>query len=82
MICAGLAYMMQPGEAWALNNVAVHGVWNAHPTLGRIHLICDFLPDPTLLDLLDRGDRELGRPMPEADAHFAALLQGQSVVGG
>jgi hypothetical protein len=60
----------------------VHGVWNAHPTLGRIHLICDFLPDPTLLDLLDRGDRELGRPMPEADAHFAALLQGQSVVGG
>lgn len=81
MICAGLAYYMKPGEAWALNNVAVHGVWNAHPSLSRTHLICDFLPDGTLLDLLARGERGLGRPMPEADAHFAALAQGRTGAG-
>ncbi len=82
MLCGGLAYMMRPGEAWALNNTTVHGVWNAHPTLARIHMICDFLPDPTLLELLARGERELGRPMPEVDAHFASLLRGQPVMAG
>jgi len=82
MVCARLAYLMKPGEAWALNNTAVHGVWNAHPTLSRTHVICDFLPDPALLNLLTRGERELGQPMPEAEAHFAALLQGQQVMGG
>ncbi len=82
MICRGLAYQMKPGEAWALNNVAVHAVWNAHPSLARTHLICDFLPDPALLALLARGERNLGRPMPEADAHFASLQQGQAIEGG
>jgi len=82
MFCGGLAYLMRPGEAWALNNVDVHAVWNAHPTLARTHMICDFLPNPALLDLLARGERELGRPMPEAEAHFAALLREQAVEGG
>lgn len=82
MICGGLAYLMKPGQAWALNNVTVHAVWNAHPILARTHMICDFLPEPALLELLARGERGLGRPMPEADAHFASLLQGQGIEGG
>ena len=82
MFCAGLTYLMSPGEAWALNNIVVHGVWNAHPVLARIHMICDFLPDPVVLDLIARGERGLGRPMPEAEAHFATLLRGQAVAGG
>lgn len=82
MICGGLAYLMRPGEVWALNNTTVHGVWNAHPALARIHMICDFLPDPALLNLLACGERELGLPMPEAEAHFAGLLREQAVMGG
>jgi hypothetical protein len=81
MFCDGLAYLMKPGEAWMLNNRAAHAVWNAHPLLSRTHLICDFLPDPGLLELLARGERGLGRPMPEADAHFADLAQ-HAAAGG
>jgi Aspartyl/Asparaginyl beta-hydroxylase len=82
MICDALTYRMRPGEAWALNNVTLHAVWNAHPDHARTHLICDFLPDANLLALLARGERGLGRPMPEADAHFASLVQGQALEGG
>ena len=82
MICEGLAYRMKPGEAWALNNVAMHAVWNADPNRARTHLICDFLPDDTLLGYLALGERGLGRPMPEADAHFASLQQGCAIEGG
>ena len=82
MLCDGLGYQMAPGQVWALNNVAVHAVWNAHPSLARTHLICDFLPEPSLLQLLAGGERGLGRPLPEADAHFASLAQGKSVEGG
>ena len=52
------------------------------PSLARTHLICDFLPEPALLELLARGERDLGRPLPEVDAHFASLAQGQAVEGG
>jgi hypothetical protein len=62
MYCAGLAFRMQPGEVWALNNSATHGVWNAHATEPRTHLICDFLPSPELLELLARAERDLGAP--------------------
>ena len=82
MVCGGLAYLLRRGEAWALNNTTVHGVWNAHPTFARTHMICDFLPDPALLDLLARGERELGRQMPEVDTHFASLARGQPTMAG
>jgi len=51
----------------ALNNSATHGVWNAHATAARTHLICDFLPDPELLVLLARAERELGAPNAQVD---------------
>ncbi len=73
MFCAGWTYLMRPGEVWGLNNVTVHAVWNAHPTLARTHMICDFLPTPALLGLLARGERALGRRVPEVDQHLAAL---------
>ena len=47
----GACYRLQPGEVWLLNNCAVHGVENAHPSQGRIHLICDYLPSPALLEM-------------------------------
>jgi hypothetical protein len=67
MYCAGLAYRMYPGEVWALNNSATHGVWNAHATQARTHLICDFLPSPELLGLLGRAERDLGAPNERLD---------------
>lgn len=82
MLCAGLGYLMQPGEIWVLNNSVEHAVWNAHPTLSRTHMICDFLPDAVLLDLLARGERSLGRPMPEVDAHVRAAPRERVMVGG
>ncbi|HUI60305.1 MAG TPA: aspartyl/asparaginyl beta-hydroxylase domain-containing protein [Steroidobacteraceae bacterium] len=72
MLCAGQCYVMRPGEVWALNNCARHGVWNAHASLSRTHLICDFLPSETLLDLLTRGARTLGTYMPAVEQHVAA----------
>jgi hypothetical protein len=60
MFCNDRSYRMAPGEVWALNNSAVHGVWNADPTRSRTHLICDFLSSPGLLDLLARAERDLG----------------------
>jgi aspartyl/asparaginyl beta-hydroxylase len=67
MYCAGLAFRMRAGEVWALNNSATHGVWNAHATAPRTHLICDFLPSPELVGLLGRAERELGAPNAELD---------------
>jgi hypothetical protein len=67
MFSCGLCYSMLAGEIWVLNNSAEHGVWNAHPTQARTHLICDFLASPELLALLIRGDRGLGVPRPEVD---------------
>ena len=60
---------MRPGEAWALNNSAAHAVWNAHPERSRTHLICDFLPSPALLELLARGERDLGVSRPDVEAY-------------
>lgn len=48
----------------------MHGVWNDHPAQSRIHLICDFLASPVLLDLLARGERDLGSKYPEVRQHF------------
>jgi len=60
MYCAGRSYRMAPGEIWALNNSAVHAVWNASDEVSRTHLICDFLGSAPLFDLLARADRDLG----------------------
>jgi hypothetical protein len=67
MVSCGLSYTMRAGEVWVLNNNAEHAVWNAHPTLARIHMICDFLPSPELLGLMGRGERGLGVQRLEVD---------------
>lgn len=73
--CRGESYRMAAGELWALNNTAVHGVWNGHATAARIHLICDFLPTPSLLALLSRGERTLGQHEPAVEQALAASLE-------
>lgn len=75
MMCNQRHYVMQPGEAWAINNSAVHGVWNDDRAQARIHMICDFLASPELADLLDRGDRQLGGVIREVREHFIAMSQ-------
>lgn len=60
MYCNGQSYRMRPGELWALNNSATHGVVNADAHCERIHLICDFLASAELEALLIAGDRTLG----------------------
>lgn len=67
MFCAGRVYRMHPGEAWVLNNSAVHGVLNGHPTEARTHLICDFAPTPELLALVAAGNPGLGAVDPAAE---------------
>jgi hypothetical protein len=74
MYCDGMSYQMAAGEVWVLNNSALHGVWNASATKSRLHLICDYLPTPALLDLIAGGDANLGRHVAEVAAR---LLPGQ-----
>jgi hypothetical protein len=64
-----------------LNNCAVHAVWNEHSSLSRTHMICDFLASPALLGYLERGERTLGRPMPEVERHVSSS-RARSTVGG
>lgn len=71
MVAGTLCYRMQPGEIWVLNNSSRHAAWNAHPVLSRTHMICDFLPSPALLELLDAGERNLGEHMPHVEQHLA-----------
>ena len=78
MFASGRVYRMAAGEVWALNNSAAHGVWNAHATQSRTHLICDFLPTPQLLDLLERGDRNCGSENPALEAQLQARIAGRS----
>ena len=72
MYCGDRSHHMAAGEVWALNNSTLHAVWNADPAQSRIHMICDFLPSPHLLDLLARGERDLGVDRPEVHAHLFA----------
>jgi hypothetical protein len=72
MVAGPLCYSMKPGEIWVLNNSAPHAVWNADPHRSRTHMICDFLPTPALLQLLEQGDRTLGRRVESVERHFAA----------
>jgi hypothetical protein len=66
LYCDGRLYRMRAGEAWALDNGARHGAWNVDATRDRTHLICDFVPDATLLALLAGAERNLGEPADEA----------------
>ncbi|MEP7244709.1 MAG: aspartyl/asparaginyl beta-hydroxylase domain-containing protein [Gammaproteobacteria bacterium] len=80
MLCAGQAYIMRPGEVWVLNNSAEHAVWNAHATLSRTHMICDFLASPALVALLANGERALGRTMPDVERQVRS--GGHTMVSG
>jgi hypothetical protein len=68
MVAGGFCYSMRAGEVWVLNNSASHAVWNAHATESRTHMICDFLPSPSLLELMKRGERDLGISRADVDA--------------
>ena len=70
MWSAGLCYSMKAGEVWILNNSALHAVWNADASLARTHMICDFLPNAALLELLTKGERNLGTVCEEVAAHI------------
>jgi hypothetical protein len=67
MYSAGFLYRMRPGEVWALNNSAAHGVWNADLIEARTHLICDFLLSDPLAALLANAERSLGVANPEIE---------------
>jgi len=75
MYSSGLSYRMKPGEVWVLNNSDRHGVWNASAASARVHLICDFEPTPTLLDLMTRGERNLGIDEPAVRERMVAGAQ-------
>lgn len=60
MICQDEAFHMAPGEVWVINNSNVHAVCNDDPNHARIHLICDFLPSASLLELLAAAGRSAG----------------------
>lgn len=81
MMCNQQHYVMQPGEVWMLNNSAVHGVWNDDKAQARTHMICDFPGSPELVDLLARGERHLGRLMPEVREHFIAMSRSATAHG-
>ncbi len=81
MLAAGQIYHMREGEVWILNNSAMHGVWNAHDSLSRTHLICDFLPTAELLALAARGDQGLGRADESVLAHVQAASNPRELAG-
>ena len=57
--CAGRWYTMQPGEVWALGNLAPHAVVH-RGHLPRIHAVADVEPDEALLALVRAGEADLG----------------------
>jgi hypothetical protein len=81
MLCAGQCYVMKAGEVWALNNSALHAVWNADATRARTHLICDFLPSKPLLEWVACGERTLGSSQPHVERHFMSIGRHPAAVG-
>jgi Aspartyl/Asparaginyl beta-hydroxylase len=75
MYASGHVYRMRAGEVWALNNCAVHGVINASASESRTHVICDFLADAPLLELLARSERGLGVTDAAIEAELERLHQ-------
>jgi hypothetical protein len=82
MVADGLTYSMAEGEVWVLNNSSLHAVWNAHPTCSRTHLICDYLPSPSLLERLAQGERGLGERRPLVDHRVRAAPVIRVAAGG
>lgn len=78
MYADGVVYRMRTGQVWALNNSAVHAVWNADGVASRTHLICDFLPDDRLTRLLEEADRGLGQPDPSFPESVRQYLAGST----
>ena len=56
----GEFYTMEEGEVWAVNNLAIHGVINEHPTDTRIHIIVDILPDEKTAAVIKNAERVKG----------------------
>jgi hypothetical protein len=79
MLCAGKCYVMRAGEVWALNNSAVHAVWNGDSARTRTHLICDFLPSPELCDMILNADHSLGSVMPQVEHRIAAAAAPRAI---
>lgn len=75
MYCAGSNYHMAAGEIWALNNSTGHGVVNADAEQSRLHMICDFLSSPALVELLALADRNLGQQRTDIEAMLFAGQQ-------
>lgn len=71
MVAGESSYVMRVGEVWALNNCALHGVWNADAQRARIHLISDRTPDEALLAVLRGAERGLGRRIAKDVAALA-----------
>lgn len=76
MLSGETAYHMRAGEVWALNNSAMHAVWNSGEAHARTHLICDFLPAPQLDAMLASAERDLGAPRPDLLQHVRRIVQG------
>jgi hypothetical protein len=60
MVVEHLVYQMLPGEIWAINNNAPHGVVNDDPDEARAHIIVDYKPTAEIVGLLERADKSLG----------------------
>jgi hypothetical protein len=65
MYSNGRRYNMQTGEVWAINNLAPHAVKNHDESGIRTHLICDFLPEPDILERVAGADKSLGDVLPD-----------------
>ncbi len=52
----GEFFNLNEGEVWAVNNLAIHGVINEHPTDSRTHIIVDILPDERTEAVIQNAD--------------------------
>ena len=67
LYCDGLWYDFAPGEVWALDNLRPHAFRNTADE-PRTNVLVDCLPANPLVDLIVRGDHDLGVPDPAARA--------------
>ena len=56
---------MKVGEVWSINNLARHAVKNGDAAGYRTHIICDFLPEPDVLERIALADKTLGTFLPD-----------------